>query len=312
MDRVRVGTYNLYLGADLSLLLGVWSEEQLEANRLTVQDQLGTTAFPRRAPAVARLLADHRLDLVGLQEVCTWSADGEPLWDFAADLVRALDDLGEPYDVVAGQPTFEGAGLVPLDGRLVELHLQGSNTILRRRGSPVEVESTSVGIFESALTAPVLGRMQVSITRGWCSARCSLRGDNGTTFTFVDTHTEAYDEESRDRQRDELLAVLPGEEERLVVVGDFNSTPDRVGMPAAFVDAWTAAGHPSTGPGAGTCGQAADLRNPESRLRDRIDYVWVRGLTVRSSTRFGADPADRTGDGLWPSDHAGVAAELEL
>ena len=83
-------------------------------------------------------------------------------------------------------------------------------------------------------------------------------------------------------------------------------------MPAGFVDAWVAAGHPSLGEKAATCGQRGDLANVESTLRDRIDYVWARGAHVVSATRIGACPEERTADGLWPSDHAGVVAELEL
>jgi endonuclease/exonuclease/phosphatase family metal-dependent hydrolase len=311
-SRVRVGTYNIYLGADLSLLLGRHTPEELELNRREVQRQLATTAFPDRAAAIARALAGQQLDLVGLQEVCTWTADGAPLWDFAADLVAALQQVGEPYEVVTGQPTFEGRGAVPVGDRVVDLWLQGSNTILRRCGSTTQVESTSVGLFESALTTPVLGELQVAITRGWCAARCLADGRPEAGFTFVDTHTEAYDEESRNRQRDELLAVLPGEEERVVLVGDFNSVPERVGMPADYLDAWLAAGNPADPTQSATCGQAPDLLNAESALTERIDYVWTRGVEVVSANRFGIDPGDRNEKGLWPSDHAGVAALLEL
>ncbi len=311
-NRVRVGTYNVYLGADLSLLLGQRTVDELVRNQDEVQRQLVTTAFPKRAAAIGAVLVRHRLDLVGLQDVCTWTANGEPLWDFAAELLVALERLGEPFEAVAGQPTFEGAGVVPVDGRDVELWLQGSNTVLRRCRSAVEVESSSVGLFESAHTTPLMDQMQVSITRGWCAVRCHVAGVPDTAFTFVDTHTEAYDEDARDRQRDELLAVLPGEGERVVVVGDFNSPPARVGMPAEYQDAWVVAGNPDDGPASATGCQAPDLLNAESALSDRLDYVWTRGVQVEWAGRFGADAEDRTETGLWPSDHAGVVAELRL
>jgi hypothetical protein len=311
-NRVRVGTYNVYLGADLSLLLGQRTLPELDRNRNEVQRQLATTAFPRRAAAIGGVLARQRLDLVGLQEVCTWTADGEPMWDFAAELLLALERLGEPFEVVAGQPTFEGKGVVPIDGRPVELWLQGSNTVLRRCAASVEVESTSVGLFESAHTTPMLGQMQVSITRGWCAVRCRATGRPETAFTFANTHTEAYDEDSRDHQRDELLGVLPEGDERVVLVGDFNSTPDRVGMPAEYQDAWLTAGNPTDLATSATCCQAPDLMNPDPTLSERVDYVWTRGVEVLTAERFGTGPGDRTAKGLWPSDHAGVAAELAL
>lgn len=311
-NSVRVATYNLYLGADLSLLLGHQDPGVLAAHRSEVERQLLTTAFPTRARALARTLVEARADLVGLQEVCVWQVDGRPLWDFAAILVDALRDLGEEYEVVAGQPTFEGAGEMPFGKGLVHVWLQGSNTILRRRASRVTVETVSVGLFESALTTPALGQMQVTITRGWCSADCTVDGEAGTGFTFVTTHTEAYDEPARNRQRDELLAVLPGRHRRVVLAGDLNSVPEDVGMPSGFQDAWVAAGHPSSGPAAWTCCQGPDLLNPQPALRERIDYVWVRGLDVVAAERHGAEPDDRDSRGLWPSDHACIVAELEL
>ncbi len=308
VSRVRVATYNLYLGADLSVLLGDAGGERLEAYRAVVQQQLEVTAFPRRAPAVASILAREEVDLVGLQEVCTWHADGAPLWDFTAELLAALAALGEPYDVVITQPTFHGSGTVERGGRPVEMRLEGHNTILRRRASGVTVTGTEARMFGSALSVRLMGSMEISIDRGWCAARCTLGGE---AFTFADTHTEAYAAEPRDDQRAELVAALAGER-RLVLVGDFNATPERVGMPAELADAWVVAGNPTDGPEAATCCQAGDLTNPESRLTDRIDYVWVRDATVESCVRVGADPADRTDDGLWPSDHAGVVATLRF
>jgi endonuclease/exonuclease/phosphatase family metal-dependent hydrolase len=308
---VRVGTYNLYLGADLNLLLGPRDRAELDANLREVERQLRATAFPGRVHALARVLARERLDLVGLQEVTTWRADGAMLWDYRALLVAALEELGEPYDVVVDVPTFTGTGTLSLRGRDVTLDLVGSNTILRRRASAVEVVSTATGMFGAALPIVALG-LEATIGRGWCAARCVLAEQPGTPFTFVDTHTEAYDESSRDVQRDELLTTLPPDGEAVVLVGDFNATPDRVGMPEGLQDAWLAAGNSPDPQAAATCCQAPDLGNEDSRLGERIDYVWTRGMSVRGCRRMGADPADRSAAGLWPSDHAGVVAELEL
>jgi endonuclease/exonuclease/phosphatase family metal-dependent hydrolase len=94
----------------------------------------------------------------------------------------------------------------------------------------------------------------------------------------------------------------------VVVVGDFNATPDKVGMPEEYVDAWTAAGRDGDGR---TCGQKADLTG-ESSLDARIDYIWVRGAEVAACWVVGHRPEDRTPSGLWPSDHAAVVAEITL
>lgn len=310
-ERVRVATYNLYLGADLApLLLGAPAGADPQAAFDEVRRQLQATAFPRRVDALAAALLQEPADLVGLQEVCLWRAGGAVLWDYQAELLAALTRQGCPYEPVVSQPTFRGAGAVVVDGRTVDLEAAGSNTVLRRRGSRVETAGAATGLYGSAFTVPTgaLG-LEATLERGWCSVRCSVAGK---PFTFVNTHTEAYDAASRDTQRDELLGSLTDEAEPAVVVGDFNAVPEHVGMPAGFVDAWVAAGHPSAGPEAATCCQAGDLRNEEPTLTDRIDYVWVRGARVVSATRVGASPEKRFAEGLWPSDHAGVVAELEL
>lgn len=93
------------------------------------------------------------------------------------------------------------------------------------------------------------------------------------------------------------------------IVGDLNARPEEVRVPDGFRDAWSAAGNdPARG---ATCGQAADLANPSSSLRERIDYVLVRDAEVLDCRVVGAEEADRSvPHGLWPSDHAGVVARL--
>ena len=305
-QHVRVATYNLYLGADLGLLLGDVPADQLEDRTTEVLRQLEVTAFPRRAAAIAELFVRERLDLVGLQEVCTWHSGDQLMWDCTRELLAALETLGEPYDVVVSQPAFTGAGEVERDGDRATMRLEGRNVILRRRSSAVVVETTSLGMFDNALTTRLMESMEVSIGRGWCAARCAVAD---ARFTFVNTHTEAYEAASRDSQRTELVEVLTADP-RLVLVGDFNAQPEQVGMPSDVRDAWLEAGRSSDGPDAATCCQAGDLANESSQLTERIDYVWVREVEVEECARFGAEPGDRTEDGLWPSDHAGVVATV--
>jgi len=61
--------------------------------------------------------------------------------------------------------------------------------------------------------------------------------------------------------------------------------------------------------------QPAQKQNGTSLVVDpqRIDLVLYRGdLAAREMDRVGEEPADQTPSGLWPSDHAGVAATLAL
>lgn len=304
-ESVSVASYNLYLGADLSLLLGDRPQEELATNLAEVERQLFATAFPRRATYLARSLAEREVDLVGLQEVCCWTVSEEQVWDFTALLLESLREHGIEYATVSEVSTFSGEGELAFGGSAQPIHVRGSNVVLRRVGSRVNVTDEDHGLFDEALQVYSFGARTVAIARGWCGVRCEV-GDR--SLAFVDTHTEAYGPASRNRQRDELMAVSARWDDPLVLVGDFNATPDQVGMPADMVDAWSVNGDD---PGH-TCCQAPDLTNEESWLRERIDYVWVRGARVRSSELLGADRSLRDAAGMWPSDHAGVHAVVEL
>jgi hypothetical protein len=130
-----------------------------------------------------------------------------------------------------------------------------------------------------------------------------------------------------------------------IVVGDINSSPedglfrdpladptltaqftppytqlasgvDLFGTPAPlgpFNDAWEDSGSLKKG---FTCCQLADLSNQQSILRVRIDTIFTLQETdrVRKARVLGAKNSDKTGpghQGLWPSDHGSLAAELQ-
>jgi endonuclease/exonuclease/phosphatase family metal-dependent hydrolase len=145
-------------------------------------------------------------------------------------------------------------------------------------------------------------------------------------FRFVNTHLEAFSNFYRSAQALELLAgPLATTSLPVVLVGDLNSAPDdpifnEQGSPfngtnpydlltgSGFVDTWALL-HPQD-PGF-TCCNEADLLNPVPTLFQRIDHVLLRaGGTAYRSKVIGIDPANRTPEGLWPSDHAGVTAAL--
>ena len=315
MADVRVATYNIYLGADLTLVFGAQDPAHLIRQARLVHQQLLATDFPARAEAIARLLARERVDLVGLQEVAQWSrsrvgpdarSGPDEVWcDFLPELLAALGRAGAPYDAHAVNANFQGGSAVSADEAMSVL---GFNVVLVRRDSAVTVTGSMTGDFAASLdVATGVDDLVLPVRRSWGWVDLTV---GGVAFRFVNTHTEAYDEHTRNAQRDELLDVVGDRVVPVVVAGDFNATAGSVGMPSDFQDAWAVAG--DGGPGH-TCGQAADLANPRSLLGERIDYVWVRDAEVRSCRVVGDREADRTtGAGLWPSDHACVVADLRL
>jgi endonuclease/exonuclease/phosphatase family metal-dependent hydrolase len=116
----------------------------------------------------------------------------------------------------------------------------------------------------------------------------------------------------------DLGETLAARDERpLVLMGDLNSTPDSPGLRSmidrlGFVDAFGAAN-----PDAPGFTVYQPVRDPRRMARRRVDYVLVAGGAppprVRSS-RIVLDAPGQGGDRrpLWPSDHYGVVAEVEL
>jgi endonuclease/exonuclease/phosphatase family metal-dependent hydrolase len=314
---LTVATYNLYLGADLARLFAVTSLEQLADEVEVLREQLARTRFTERAAAVARILAREEVDVVGLQEVTRWSltplaatdrATGEPgpeqvLEDFLPVLLDALAAAGTPYDVHAADRGF-GGSLPVHDG---VMSVAGSDAVLVRRGGAFRVTGERTGVYAASHAVRTgIDGVSFPIRRGWGIVAGEV---DGSLVVVANTHTEAYDAAARDAQRDELLAELSDVDAPVVLLGDLNATPDVVGVPDPFDDAWLAAGGDPEG--GHTCGQDADLANPVSSLGERIDYVLVRGARVDQCRVVGADDADRTEPHrLWPSDHAGVVARL--
>jgi len=89
---------------------------------------------------------------------------------------------------------------------------------------------------------------------------------------------------------------------------------------SGFTDVWTlrpGTGTAKGGPVAGySCCQAEDLSNHKSAHDERIDVIFARiaPKKVKDARLLGVSVADKTwppGVGLWPSDHASVAARLQ-
>jgi len=155
----------------------------------------------------------------------------------------------------------------------------------------------------------------ITIKRGWVSADVKIRGRQ---FRFVSTHLDGdcADPSIQTAQARELLEGPGATDLPLVFVGDFNSEAVEASTSAygalrtaGFTDTWSEAG---VGEGF-TCCEDPFLLGPASLLSRRIDLVLFRGdFHTVEVEGVGTDPTARTPSGLWPSDHAGVAATLEL
>ena len=127
---------------------------------------------------------------------------------------------------------------------------------------------------------------------------------------------EAFAEENRVAQTQELADILSDETLPIILLGDFNTAaPDgtayQILLSAGYVDVWQ-----MDAEGIGnTCCQDDDILNEVSDLSKRVDLIFVRNLELPTSVMthtVGDKPSDRLASGLWPSDHAGVIAHIAI
>lgn len=170
-----------------------------------------------------------------------------------------------------------------------------------------------------------------------------VRRPNGQDNTLVFQALQAF-------ELIQTLQLFPNPENaNVVVLGDINSAPedpivvntgpaippfdvlpiippytqfvsfDPIFLGGGYTDAWTLRpGANGRGKVQGlSCCQSEDLSNRRSSLFERIDMIFTRDapIKVKKARILGGDASDRTpppGQGIWPSDHGSVAAELQF
>jgi endonuclease/exonuclease/phosphatase family metal-dependent hydrolase len=327
---LTVMTRNVYLGSDLTRVATAGGVSGLFDAVAAVWANVAATDLPTRADAIAAEIAQHRPDLVGLQEVVLWRDQTPATMDGAPDAGRVVHDAlaliqgalaarGLRYSAVAVStnadielPRFDPAS----PNGFTDVRLTDRDVILRNEDAPgLATANAGAGRYAAqvVLRPPVGPR--VSFARGFAHVDATLAG---RVFRFVATHLEVGAAGPlQEAQAAEVLAGPLGAALPTILVCDCNSAADgsttaSYGMlaGAGFADAWSAA---PAGDGA-TCCQSELLDRPGSRLGQRIDLVLFRGAGMRAAgaTRTGAAPFRLTAAPYWASDHAGVVARLLL
>lgn len=320
---VTVMTQNLYVGADVDAVIMALATPDPADDIPALLEAVATlerTDFPVRAAAIAGEIGRTHPLVVGLQEVSTIDIVIPPFevnihLDFQQILLDALAARGLNYVVAVRLENFTasptpGISLTDADVMLVD-------------PSRVEVLTTSGHTFSANLGVVAPG---VDLQRGWVEMTALIGGE---TYTFASTHTEGTGPaelllQLHAAQVGEMVASL-GDASPAIVMGDFNARPGSpaylVMTDAGFTDVWGAL---RPGVRGYTCCQLADLSNPRPAFSERIDYVWTRGLgdargrhsLIGQVGLYGEVPSNRirngAGDLIWPSDHAGVIANIML
>ena len=184
-------------------------------------------------------------------------------------------------------------------------------------------------------------KITIALVRGFLAVDVTIKG---RVYRVFNTHLEQrlLAEGLTDtrlfqvRQASELVDIALGTwdgSKKMIIVGDINSDPrDRFLVPPPppsphltpyemftfnnlFRDTWTLRYHHRPGL---TCCQTEDLGNHRSELYERIDMIFSHTppLRVLDMELIGEKKRDKTDPppkgGLWPSDHAALAATLQF
>lgn len=331
-----VMTRNLYLGADLGPVLTALASGNATAvvgAATQTWADVQKTRPEERMGAIADEIVSADPDVVGLQEVTTWttytlSEEGAPIrpvvaYDFLDLLLDELADRGVDYTEVEGATAhnFASPPIPILAGAAVPtaaVQLADRDVIIAR--DDVGVTHARTGTYENIVSFP-FGDTVLPVARGWGSVdvRAGRAG-----YRFVNSHLEAFGipgldaEQLRVAQVGELLAAQDALADELgvlpmVYVGDYNSQAPDAPAYARLVagvgrDAWTRNRPRDAGE---TCCFDAAVSDPDNPLTSRIDLV-LHSTDVKAPRArvVGDEVGDLTPSGLWPSDHAGVVARL--
>jgi hypothetical protein len=261
--------------------------------------------------------------VVGFQEVSEIHIDlngfGVPVvidLEFLPILQAQLAARGLNYTVAA---TIKNLDVSPVPGiQLVDYDAILVNTDL----ASVDFAYSQNFTYNLGLVAP-----GVELKRGFVEVGVTI---DGVQQVFVSTHLEpdigGMDLSGLRAAQAYEIAVVLGDSTPAFVMGDLNDRPGtpmyQVLQQAGFRDVWQDLRPGVDGFTAGegyTDERRADLSNPLNGFTQRIDYIWARGFGYPADSlkgrvrRFGAEPSDKV-DGpyfkIWPSDHAGLVAEL--
>jgi len=171
-------------------------------------------------------------------------------------------------------------------------------------------------LVRAPLAADGTERLDLGHQRAVHRARVTLPDGEALLVAVTHLHHRVPDAAVRDEQAATLVAWLDAAPPAagLIVMGDFNADPDepaygrmvRAGFRSAFAEA--NGGEPEVTWPSGLQAPAMDTDGDPSCL----DYVWLRGGVRTEHARLWADQPAADDPTLYPSDHFGVFATVEV
>lgn len=335
---LTVMTRNVYVGTDVDVVLAASDPDEIPFLVAEAFGILQFTDFPVRAELLANEIGAAQPHLIGLQEISLirYQSPGDlviggtipaetVLYDYLAILLKTLHSRGLNYEVVGmvqnadvELPMFAG-----MDGENLlfdDVRLTDFDVVLVR--SDVKVISVRTANYKVMLEVPAAG---ISVPRGYVIADVKI---DGRKYCFVNTHLEPAPIAEllpiQLAQAQELVKKIHQCGKPVILVGDFNSVAPygetyQFILSQGYADTWIESKPTENG---FTYGHDYNLINPDVNFWERIDFIFVRnklnagGIGPVVAEVVGDEPENRaelpTGELLWPSDHGGLVAQLEL
>lgn len=315
---VTVMSQNLYLGGDIFDVAQLTEPADVPPAVAQLYATVEASDPAARMAAIAAEIVRVNPALVGLQEVTTYAVQSpgdaagggttpatDVTYDFLQLLLDALEAAGGDYRVAARADNADVELPGTTDGQtFFDVRYRDADVILAH--ADVTTGTPTQQPFASLVSTEV-GGVEQTFVRGFQHVPATV---GALSFTFANTHLEVGAGQLEFVQRLqalELRTALEAVAGPTVLVGDINSDGSTGGTSYTILTADFQDAAPDAGP---TCCQDGDLRNEASALQTRIDVILSRGFARAASAEVVLDePGDRVG-GLWPSDHAGVWAEL--
>lgn len=340
--QVDVMTWNVYVGANVDIVLGATDLLDLSMKVAAAYDTLILTNFPERAHTIAGYIAQKKPHLIGLQEISLIQRFSalppspgtlvEQI-DYLQILLDELSAKGLSYVVASSINNFDNVvprfvSFGPGGPEFDYVRLRDSDVILARQD--VAISNPVSANYGAKLSIPIPGLPPIEIPRGYVAVDAKV---GQKTYRFVNTHLEAFLLPVRELQAQELITALDGETLPIIMVGDFNTpaptSTNPIGGPTyqdfvdpnvGYVDIWPHNLKGNEGDGY-TSIHDSDLMNENIKLDQRIDLIFVRNqgnpggqneIGPVQAIILGDELNERTPSGLWPSDHAGIVAKLHI
>jgi endonuclease/exonuclease/phosphatase family metal-dependent hydrolase len=171
-------------------------------------------------------------------------------------------------------------------------------------------------LVREPLVAAEEDRLDLGLNRAAHRVVIALPGGMSVLVVVTHLHHLGPDEAARDEQARQMLAWLATAPptDAQIVMGDFNADPAEPGVARMRANGFRSAYAEANGSDpavtwpSGLQAPAMDTDgSPEC-----LDYIWIRGAVRVASARLAFDRPAADDRSLYPSDHLGIAAHLEM